>query len=121
VSRGDAKAALGLLGDLSDEPSAALRARALIQLGDLQAAGSALSSAGLEEEFVRTDIWQENWANLDPSAAEPWKLAAKQVDGLPVESDLGLLGRSAAVLDASAASRSAIEALLTSVASPGGS
>jgi hypothetical protein len=119
-SRGDARSAMALLDGLSGAEAEMLRAQALLQLGDLAAAETALTAAGEVEDAARLGLWQGDWAQLNPSLPKPWLQLADLVrTGTPTEPS-GLLGRSGRAVDASQASRAAIEALLASVASPSG-
>lgn len=116
--RGNARAAAALLQGLEDPQSEALRAKALLQLGELPAAQSALSAAGEAEAAARAALWTGDWTRLDPGTQESWRLAADQAQPLSLAEDTGLLGRGGKTVDASLATRAAIESLLASVPSP---
>ena len=118
IGQGDARNALTLAEGLEGPEAEAVRARALVQLGDLAAAGKALTAAGQTEAAVRLGPWQEDWAALDPALPEPWLQVASVVTSPPPIDAPGLLGRGGQAVEASLASRAAIEALLVSVASP---
>jgi hypothetical protein len=117
VLQGDSRATLGYLDGMSDAEAAGLRAKALMRLGDLDAAERALAAAGDTEAAVRISAWKEDWEKLDPSLAEPW-LNAARVATAPEETLDGPLGRGARALDASVEARTAIDQLLSSIASP---
>jgi hypothetical protein len=117
---GDARSAVRLLDGLSAPEAAALRAQALLQLGDLASAEAALTGAGKADEAARLDLWQGNWAQLDPAWPNPWLQAAELVGPGTRGEASGILQRGGQVVEASVASRAAIEALLASVASPTG-
>lgn len=118
--RGNARAAVDLLVGATGAEAATLRAKALLQLGDLPAAETALAAAGEVEAALRTDLWQGNWANLDPATPEAWQTAARQAGPLSTDAATGLLGRGAQAIDSSIAARKAIDALLISVSPPDG-
>jgi hypothetical protein len=120
LGRGDARKAVDLLAGLSEPEAEALRAKALLQLGDLPAAKASLSAAGQADAAIRADLWRADWANLDPATPEAWQEAARLAQPPAADSTVGLLGRGAAAVEASTASRAALEALLTTVASPAG-
>lgn len=118
LERGNAEAAAALLTDLQGNEAEAIRAEALVQLGDLQTARAALASAGDVEAAARLDLWGGDWNALDPNAPAPWLQAAEFAKPSPTDPAIGPLGRGSKSVDASLASRSAIEALLSSVPSP---
>jgi hypothetical protein len=120
LGRGDARKAVDLLAGLSEPEAAALRAKALLQLGDLPAAKASLAAAGQEDAAIRAGLWRGDWTNLDPAAPEAWQNAARLAQPPSTDSTAGLLGRGAAAIEASSASREALEALLTTVAAPDG-
>ena len=112
--------AVDLLSGLSGTEAATLRAEALLQLEDLEAAGTSLAAAGQTDAALRTSLWQGDWSGLDPSAPEAWRTAADQIEPTLTDASAGLLGRGANAVEASSASRAAIDALLGSVSAPGG-
>lgn len=116
--QGDARSTVGFLAGLDDTEAAALRGRALVQLDELGAAAQAFATAGDAAAAVRLGPWEGDWAGLDPALSEPWLDAAKIVTAESDGKSSGLLGRGSQAIEESAASRSAIEALLNSVASP---
>jgi hypothetical protein len=118
LQRGDAQKVIALLADIDDPAAEALRAKALLQIGDVAAAQAALAAAGEAEAAARAELWKGDWASLDPTAPETWRLAAEQALPLPPDDAVGPLGRGDNSIEASLASREAIEALLESVPSP---
>jgi hypothetical protein len=120
LGRRDARRAVDLLSGLPGAEAATLRAKALLQLDDLAAAGTSLAAAGQTDSALRTALWQGDWSNLDPSAPEVWQAAARLTEPAVTDADAGLLGRGADAVAASTASRAAIEALLGAVATPDG-
>jgi len=141
LSRGDAQAALALLGESVAPEDLALKARALVQLGAFAEARAAYTAAGLTEEAERLQTWGGDWAGLVPPLAEavavldqgPEAPASVELAGLdpsssgapppggsaPPESEqAGPLARGEALLVESAEARAAIEALLSGVATP---
>jgi hypothetical protein len=77
-----------------------------------------LAGTGDVEAATRLGLWSGDWEALDPSAAAPWRETAEHAKPLPTDAATGPLGRGSQSIDASAASRTAIEALLASVPSP---
>jgi hypothetical protein len=120
LGRRDARRAVELLSGLPGTKAATLRAKALLQLDDLAAAGTSLAAAGQTDAALRTSLWRGDWSDLDPSAPEAWQTAAQLTKPAVTDASTGLLGRGADAVAASTASRAAIEALLGSVAAPGG-
>lgn len=120
LDRGGAQAVIDLLSGLQGPEADALRAEALVQLGDLAAAETLLSAAGQADAALRTGLWQEDWSNLDPTTPEAWRAAADLTK--PAESDTarGLLGRGEDAIAASEQARTKLEALLGAVAVPDG-
>jgi hypothetical protein len=115
---GDARSAVAMLDGVSEPEAETVRAQAHLQLGDLVAAGTALTAAGAEAEAARLGPWRGNWAELDPSLPGPWLQVARLINFATATEASALLARGGQAVDASLASREAIEALLTSVASP---
>jgi hypothetical protein len=116
---GDAQSARDLVEGLAGAEAAQIRAQALLQLGDVAAAAETLSASGQTGAASRTNLWNGQWATLDPTVPDIWQTAAAltQPGGSDVES--GLLGRGTDAIEASVTSRSAIETLLNTVVSPG--
>lgn len=120
LARGNTEATATLLAGLQGDEAEAMRTDVLVQLGDLQAASAALASAGDVEGAARLDLWGGDWSALDPNAPAPWLQAAEFAKPSPADPATGPMGRGSKSVDASLASRSAIEALLSSVPSPAG-
>jgi hypothetical protein len=118
LQSGDARSALTHLAGLNDPEGLALRAKALVQLGELSAAGAALAAVGNADEVARLGLWSGNWTNLDPATPETWVMAARHAGPGAVADDPGLLARGTRTADESLAAREAIETLLVSVPSP---
>jgi hypothetical protein len=118
TASGNATTASELLTGLQGPEAETLRAKALEQLGDLTAASAALVSAGETEAAARLDLWRGDWDALKSVAPDAWLTAAEYAKPAPVDVASGLLGRGNKTIDASLASRSAIEALLATVPSP---
>ncbi len=118
LARGDARAALAHLDGAQGPEAEELRAKALLRLGDLQAAQRALSRAGDGATAARVGIWDGDLSGLDPETAAPWQAAADLVQSLPDAGTAGLLARGDRTLEASLAARDAIETLLTDVPPP---
>ncbi|WP_333816082.1 hypothetical protein [Tabrizicola sp.] len=116
--QGDARSTIALIDGLGDAEAESLRAKALIQLDDSAAAALALAAAGEAEAAARVSPWTGDWTGLDPALPDPWLKAADIVAAAPGDDGTGLLGRGGKAVEASVASRAAIEALLTSVVSP---
>lgn len=115
---GDAQSALALLEGLPGPDAALVRARALVQLGDLTAAEEVLSATGQVEAATRTSLWKGDWSALDPATPELWQTAAGLTKPTEPEGTAGLLGRGAQTVEASASARAAIDALLNGVKPP---
>ncbi len=115
---GDARSTVALLDGMNDLDVEAVRAQALLQLGDLAAAGTALTAAGESEAAARLGPWRGDWAKLDPALPSPWLQAASLIAPANATETPPLLARSGQAVEASLASRQAIEALLASVTSP---
>lgn len=120
LGRRDARAALALLDGVTDPEAEAVRANALLLLGDLPAAQSALSRAGDGETASRVGLWEGNWSGLAPASAASWQATADLAQPLPDAKTTGLLGRGSQTVEASLAARDAIEALLADVPPPAG-
>lgn len=115
---GDARSAIALIQGLDDTEAEALRAQALVQLGDLPGAERALTATGDTETAARLGPWMGNWAELAPSLPAPWHQTVETVTTAPTGNASGPLGRGGQAIDASIASRTAIEALLAAVPAP---
>ncbi len=115
---GNARTAADLLVGVTGADAGSLRAQALLQLGDLSAAETAFWAAGQSEAAVRASLWQADWSSLDPEAPDAWAAAAQLVQPVAPDSSAGLLGRGKQAVEASVTSRTAIDALLATVAAP---
>jgi hypothetical protein len=118
LESGNARSALGYLDGLNDPEGLALRAKALVQLGELPAASHALTAAGNGAEAARLGLWSGNWSSLDPKTPETWLKAAHHAGSAEATSDSGLLAKGTRTAEESLAARNAIETLLASVPSP---
>ncbi len=118
LARRDAGRALALLAGLEAPEAARLRAAAHTQLGALDAARAAHEEAGQPDEAARLAIWNAEWTRLQAEGPDPWAKAAAFAR-LPVPpQDAGPLARGAALLQDSAAARTAISTLLAGVSTP---
>lgn len=117
---GDARATLRLLDGMNDVESESVRAAALLQLDDLPEAASALLAAGKPEDAVRVELWQGNAPPAGTEVSDAWKDPALSPLAVAPADDAGLLGRATTSVEASIASRTAIETLLQSVSQPSG-
>lgn len=118
AARGKDQTASDLLEGLQGSDAEALRAKVLSRLGDLTAAGAALAAAGDTEAATRLQLWGEDWTALAPEVPAVWQQAAAYTKPAVDDPASGLLDRGGKTVDASLASRDAIEALLSSVPSP---
>jgi hypothetical protein len=116
----DARSTLKLLAGSQGPDVEELRAMALVQLGDFSAASQAFAAAGNDAEVARLGLWQGDWAELGPETPDMWLEPARHLGPSPGVSDLGPLARGGRMADESQATRQAVEALLSSVASPHG-
>jgi hypothetical protein len=113
-ARGDARRALALVQGVGGIEAESLRAEALIQLGTLDAAITALNAAGENDDAQRVLVWQRDWTRLAVDGPEGWKTAAEfAVSDAPVET--GLLAQGAALLEDSQSARLAVATLLAAV------
>lgn len=115
LGRGDARTAAELLAGIETAEAEALRARALIQLGELAPAVASLRAAGAEDEAGRVLAWSQDWPAVETLPDSPWAEAARLALVAEPEGEAGLLGRSARLLDDSATMRLALSALLSAV------
>lgn len=126
LGRNDARAALRHLGGLQDDPAASLRAEALIVLGDDQAAAEVYKAAGADDAYWSAESRARNWAALAEGGPKIWQNAAaalhvgKAAEAAPLADPLavGPLALGQALVDSSAETRAALEALLTAVKAP---
>lgn len=117
LARGDARQSLALLAGLNEPEDEALRARAMVQLGQIPAARMAYAAAGLPEEALRLAAWDGAWSELQAAEAPLWADAATAI-GPDLPEAAGPLARGTAIVEASSSARASIEALLAGVAIP---
>ncbi len=98
--------------------AAALRADALVALGDVASASTTLAAVGDVDGAARLDLWSGQWNALTPATPTAWQKAAEFVGPSSTDPAARLLSRSGKAVEASLASRDAIEALLATVPSP---
>ncbi|MFZ1340825.1 MAG: hypothetical protein WAS26_17435 [Paracoccaceae bacterium] len=118
VALRDAPAAMTLLEGLDGPEAEVLRARATVQLGDLQTAAEALVRAGDEAGGQRTVTWTRNWSLVATEGPETWREAADLVAGDRDEPPPGPIARGTALVEESAEARARIEGLLGTLAPP---
>lgn len=117
LARGDARQVIALLDGLTNPEDEELRARALVQLGQIPAARDAYTAGGQTDQALRLATWEGDWADLTPEAAPLWADAVPAPAADP-SGDLGPLARGEAILAATAASRLSVETLLAEIAAP---
>ena len=117
LSRGDARQTLALLAGLSEPEDEVIKARAMVQLGQISTAREAYTAAGLPDEALRLAAWEGAWSDLQAADAPLWGSAAAVIDQKQPLA-VGPLARGAAIVEASASSRAMIEALLSGVTAP---
>jgi hypothetical protein len=115
----DARATILVLeGDRSKEAED-IRARALLQLGDVTAAAAAFDRADLAEKADAARRAAAEWPLVAEIGAEPWKTAALHaLPPRPADPTAGPIAQAVALSDDSAASMTAATALLDAVLSP---
>lgn len=114
---GDARKVIALLDGLEETEDAAMRAKALVQLGQIAEARAAYQAAGLTDEALQLAAWEGAWTDLKAAEAPLWAGVVGEINAAPAPDD-GPLARGTALLEATAASRAAIDALLAGVAPP---
>lgn len=137
----DARAAGALVSGMDTPDAQAIRAAAVLQLGDATAAAQALDRAGDTAGRDRALAWAQDWPALAKAGSAPWQAAAEMTgvpaapaagpgdapppaappdapSDAPPDAPAGPLAQGAALVADSAAARAAVEALLTSVAAP---
>lgn len=115
----DARRALALISGLEGVEAEAIRAAAVLQLGDVEAAVAALDRAGDDAARDRALIWARDWPKVTAGGAEPWKAAATLVTEVAAEGPGGgPIAQAAALAEASAGARGAVAALLTASEPP---
>lgn len=134
LARGNAQAALDLLGGSVAPEDFALKAQALVQLGAFAEAHAAYVMAGLPDEAARLQNWAGDTTGLEeadvaaavtvldqapepPATIDP---GDQDPDAVPATSEAadGPLARGERLLAESAEARAAIDALLAGVATP---
>lgn len=117
LSRGDARQSLTLLAGLDAPEDEALRAGALLQLGQISKAREAFVAAGLPDMSQRLAAWENAWVELEALDAPLWAPLLNGANAAKPET-AGPLARGSAAIEASLASRESIEALLAGIAVP---
>ena len=114
----EAPAALDLLTGIAGPEADALRAAALVLLGDNRTAADAYAGAGEAEAEQRALTWTQDWPLVAEGGPDAWKAAAALLaDPVPPEAP-GPIGRGTALVEESAAARAVIEGLLGGVPEP---
>ena len=111
----DASAVSVLLAGMESADAALLKADAITQLGDMQAAAGILIEAGEDTAGQRRVSWTQDWEVVAGSGPESWREAAGLVVNSEVETASGPIARGTALVAESAAARAKIEALLGSI------
>jgi len=123
----DARGALRLLAGSLDESLLPLKAEALSLLGDDAALAAVLDQTGDDAGQWRAIGRARDWTRLAEQGPEPWKAVATLTTAAPdpepepaldAAGPAGALATGAALLESSAATRSAIRVLLTAVQPP---
>jgi hypothetical protein len=117
LDRGDARRALTLLAGLQEAEALDLRRQVETSLGAFEAAQRSAETAGLAEEAARLAGWRADWSGLAALDLSPWSEAAAYAAPSTPAGE-GPLARGAALLEASAGARAAVEALLAAVEPP---
>lgn len=122
LANGDAPRAIELLGEDTSEPALHVKAEALKYMGDEAGAAQVYQELGRSEEQWSALSRAESWSAFGEEAPPEWKGVTDLVTGeavTPPEDPLaGPLARDRALVDSSAATRDAIDALLKSVEVP---
>lgn len=109
----DVPTALTLLAGLTTAEATKLRAEAVLQIGDAEAAATALIAAGEEQAGQRALTWTQDWPLIAAEGPENWRAAATALE--QTEPALGgPIARGSALAEDSAAAREVIETLLLS-------
>ncbi|AWD21985.1 hypothetical protein [Fuscovulum blasticum] len=115
----DARGALEALSGLSDAEAESLRAAAVLQLGDAEAAAAALGRAGDAAGRDRALVRAEDWPQVAQAGPEAWKAAAALVGPAPAGAAAsGPIARGAALADETARARATLKALLETTVVP---
>jgi len=118
----DARRTLGLIAGSVDPAAEPLRADALRLLGDEPALAETLTRMGDDAARWRAVARASDWATLATAGPDPWRALAG-LAGPPAAKpvtveDAGALQKGAEILEASAATRTAIEDLLATIEPP---
>lgn len=114
---GDARATLDLLAALETPEDQTMKAKALVQLGQIEPARQAYEAAGLPDEAARLLPWEADWPQLQAEGTGPW-VGAASIATVPVREETGPLARGTALVEESNAARAALDALLSAVPAP---
>ncbi len=112
----DARAVIAVLDGDRSPAAEAIRAAALLQLGDAAAAASAFARADLTAEADSARRRSADWPLVAEIGAEPWKTAALHALPSPPAEGPGPLARATSLADEAAATTAAVEALTAAVA-----
>lgn len=112
LAEGKARAALTRLAGRPGDEAAAIRARALIALGDPATAADLLADVGETAQETSARIQSRDWAFLQKNGPPPWQGATAELQPTPQSG--GPLTDGRAILTQSAATRAAVEVLLES-------
>lgn len=116
LQRHDGRGALRALTGQDSSEALRLRAQAMQQLGDEAAAAQIYAQAGDSASELRSLGIAGNWTEIGIRGADPWKLLASQLTApIPAGGPLALGKR---LVDDSAATRSAVDALMAQVVAP---
>ncbi|MDO8983417.1 hypothetical protein [Cypionkella sp.] len=123
LQRHDGRAALRALTGQYTPDALKLRALAMQQLGDEAAAAQIYAQSGDSAAEQRALSIAENWADTGVRGADPWKHLANELSPAPSPDagaavDKGPLAVGKQLVERSATTRDAIDALLTQVAAP---
>lgn len=123
LQRHDGRAALRALTGQDSPDALPLRAQALQMLGEDAAAAQIYAQSGDSAAEQRALGVAENWPELAARGTDPWKQLASDLSGDPKAdplsaTDEGPLAVGKRLVDRSAATQQAVEALLTQIALP---
>lgn len=117
LAKGDSRAALTWLSRASDADAPAIRAAALLALGEYSEAAKTLAEDGQVEPAIKAARLAKDWGDFPDDQPEPWKSAAKlAVPAAAPES--GPLKRGNDLVETSAATRLAVTDLLKAAPRP---
>ena len=123
LQRHDGRAALRALTGQDSPDALKLRAQAMQELGDEAAAAQIYAQSGDSAAEQRALSIAENWAETSIRGADPWKHLASALTAAPnpdagAAVDKGPLAVGKQLVERSATTRDAIDALLTQVTAP---